>query len=179
MILQPYKTAIKRNKPSRIAKYIIKTIIPETGFKSILDYGCGKGDDCNYYFSNGLLTDGYDPYYVPYLNTKIFYDIVSLTYVLNVLDTHADRFLTFKNALDRVKPSGILIVTVRSDNSVTQQALKKSWQVHNDGFISSESKCTFQKGFSVQELTYYSNYFNFTNMETLFDTDCVSVLFRC
>jgi DNA phosphorothioation-associated putative methyltransferase len=179
MILQPHKTAIKRNKPSRIAKYIVETIIPETGFKSILDYGCGKGDDCNYYFSNDLLTSGYDPYYIPHLNNEFRYDIVALTYVLNVIDNEQDRILTFKKALDKVKPGGIFVVTVRSDKSIFYQASTKSWKFHNDGFITSESKGTFQKGFSIQDLMSYANYFNFTNVESIFDDDCVSILLRC
>ena len=178
MILQPHKTAIKRNKPSRIAKYIVKNIIPETGFKSILDYGCGKGDDCNFYFSNGLFINGYDPHYVPHLNTTLTYDIVSLTYVLNVIDTEQDRIITFKKALDRVKPGGMLIVTVRSEKSISYQASIKNWKFHNDGYITSESKGTFQKGFSIQDLISYANYFNFTNIETLFNDDCVSILLR-
>lgn len=66
-------TAIKRNGPSFPAKFFVEKICskisprynginhPECRINTILDYGCGYGDDVKYYEQQGFTAAGYDP----------------------------------------------------------------------------------------------------------------------
>lgn len=52
--------------------------------ESHLDYGCGRGSDVERLIAAGYKSTGYDPYYFP--NTAIAADVVTMSYVLNVIE---------------------------------------------------------------------------------------------
>lgn len=54
-----------------------------------LDYGCGYGKDVEELIDLGYQSTGYDPYYFPRCPEKA--DIVTLGYVLNVIDSFEER----------------------------------------------------------------------------------------
>lgn len=55
-----------------------------------LDYGCGFGQDVERLRSLGFNSVGYDPYYFP-ISPKNAADIVTMNYVLNVINNFEDR----------------------------------------------------------------------------------------
>jgi len=74
----------------------------------ILDYGCGKGFDVEYY---GI--DGYDPYYAPEFPQKK-YDVVVCNFVLNVVgETERNEIIASVRSL--LKDDGVAFFTVRRD----------------------------------------------------------------
>lgn len=79
----------------------------------LLDYGCGKGFDADYY---GL--DRYDPHYFPELDRSKQYDYIFCNYVLNVVDekTECDIILDIHSLL---KPTGKAYFAVRRDMPIT------------------------------------------------------------
>jgi DNA phosphorothioation-associated putative methyltransferase len=177
MIFKPENTAIARNNSSRIAKHVVHKLKQVYKFNTVLDYGCGRGKDCSYYNNQELTAVGYDPYYFPTKPSQTF-DLVTVTYVLNVLEDHYKRLLALKNAISYLNSNGILIVSVRSEKIINTLAKSRKWAVYNDGYITSKEKGTFQKGFSSQEIIDYTKYYDFYSIESIFEDDCISVMFR-
>ena len=89
-----FKTAIARPGPSAPAKKLtpcIERVLAESSLnpsvRGVLDYGCGRGADVNYFRSLGIDAGGYDPH-APFgfaeSPTGVFM-VVTLIFVLNVL----------------------------------------------------------------------------------------------
>jgi SAM-dependent methyltransferase len=99
-------TAISRKKLSAPVKYL-----KDEGFLvgEILDYGCGRGFDCDF-----LECDGYDPHYRPQPLTRK-YDTVFCVYVLNVLPTDEERFEVINEVRKLLKEHGRAYFVVRND----------------------------------------------------------------
>jgi ATP adenylyltransferase len=119
----PYLTAIKRNKPSAPVKWLFYNMYLRG---SILDFGCGRGDDVGY-----LNAEGYDPYWAPdtdLLNRK--YDIVLCTYVLNVLPA-TKRKVILREIKNLLNDTGLAYVTVRRDlkHSIVETSRSRQYYV--------------------------------------------------
>jgi hypothetical protein len=75
----------------------------------VLDFGCGRGFDCNH-----LNCDGYDPYYQPDRPVGK-YDTVLCHFVLNVLSTREERLAVVAEVHDFLCRNGNAFFTVRND----------------------------------------------------------------
>ena len=132
-IIKSGRTAIRRNKASAPLKFILDTypkaaILEKT---TVLDYGCGLGDDLKHIkdlHPNPSLVDGYDPNHgltwdkvgssnicndLGYFPNK--YDLVFCTYVLNTLPLTYDRYRVIANVLSKVSDQGKAFFTIRTD----------------------------------------------------------------
>jgi len=84
--INSHKTAIGRTKPSAPARWLVENRYIDHRFDRVLDYGCGRGFDADYYGWNK-----YDPHYFPIIIAKRkkeitwAYPIVLCSYVLNTL----------------------------------------------------------------------------------------------
>ena len=107
-----YNTAMRRSKPSAPAKWLHDTgRLPRKGNPNgytALDYGCGRGRDATEY---GM--SKYDPYWYDVCLGESEYDVVLMTYVLNVLRSREDVLNTLIGAIQHVKAGGWLYITVR------------------------------------------------------------------
>ena len=75
---------------------------------AILDYGCGKGFDADYY---GL--EKYDPHYFPeFPTTGKLYDFIFCNYVLNVVEEHIEADIINKMS-SLLLPEGRAFLSVR------------------------------------------------------------------
>ena len=100
-----HKTAIKRNRLSAPASSLQKLGLLNG---RILDYGCGRGKDCEV-----LSIDGYDPFYRPILPSGL-YDTILCTFVLNVVnETTQEAILSDMRKL--IAENGKAYITVRRD----------------------------------------------------------------
>ncbi len=150
-----YKTAIRRSGPSQIARCLHEQgVLAELNVKSVLDFGCGYGSDVQFYRSLALEADGYDvePKFGWPLPARSGYDLVTVVYVVNVLPTREDRLAAVQNAATLARPGGYILVAARSEAVVAAEAKKGGWARFNDGWISSASKGTFQRGIPREEL---------------------------
>jgi len=104
-----HKTATKRNKPSAPAKWIFKNI----GFATYdtLDYGCGRGDDVEYFGIRGWDPNGDHNT----LNANDKFETIFCTYVLNVIPTEEERKKVILDIQWHLRPDGIAYLTVRND----------------------------------------------------------------
>lgn len=98
-------TAISRKKPSQPMQYLAKKNLL---VGDVLDYGCGRGFDAEYYN-----LDGYDPNWKPVELTKK-YDTITCIYVLNVVAKEVED-LIIKKVKSLLKENGKAYFAVRRD----------------------------------------------------------------
>lgn len=111
---------------------------------TVLDYGCGKGEDVNHLQALGVTATGWDPVYHPQGKLEPA-DVVNLGFVLNVIEDPAERLNTLVKAYALAK--SVLIVSAQIG------AAPRSTESHGDGVLTQWG--TFQKYFTQRELRYY------------------------
>ncbi|TLX50375.1 hypothetical protein CWC31_12035 [Pseudoalteromonas ruthenica] len=143
--IQRHLTAITRDRLSapfqKLAKYGYLD-----GDYSILDYGCGLGDDATELEAHGLNINAWDPVHRPRGN-KVNSDIVNLGFVLNVIEDENERAETLKQAFTHAHK--LLLVSVMLANEAKQEHFKP----YRDGVITHRN--TFQKYFSQAQIRHY------------------------
>lgn len=113
-----HRTAIRRHAHSRpIALAKAHGLIADG--LSVLDYGCGLGEDVQFLREVGIEAEGWDPYHCPDARPQTA-DCVNLGYVLNVIEDAEERRRTLRNAFELAKR--VLIVSVRVDRSLAESA---------------------------------------------------------
>lgn len=138
-----YRTAISRNKLSSPMKTLHKLGFLN-GEYSIFDYGCGKGDDLKFLELRGIKSSGFDPHFFP--NNKLIpSDIVSLGFVINVIEDKNERDNVIKSAFNIAKQ--YLVISVMTPKA------KDKFLPYKDGVLTSRN--TFQKYFKNAELIEY------------------------
>ena len=115
-------------------------ISPET---SVLDYGCGRGNDVALLAGAGISCQGWDPKHCP-LPPPAPADIVNLGYVINVIEDQEERVDALKRAWALTRH--VLVVSARMRFETLGQVLAP----YSDGFITSRG--TFQKFYDHGEL---------------------------
>lgn len=136
------RTAIGRGDLSMPVRQALRDEVlrPEL---SVLDYGCGRGQDIARLRKMGIDAQGWDPHFAP--ETPLTErDVVLLTYVLNVVEDPAERRETLNKAW-------------RLATRVMAVSCRLTWELNSikglgsgDGIVSSRN--TFQHFFSPSEL---------------------------
>jgi DNA phosphorothioation-associated putative methyltransferase len=139
-----HKAAISRNdfsKPMRLAL--------EAGLFSqqttFFDYGCGQGGDLERVAKLGYTSSGWDPHYCPD-TTLMAADVVNLGYVINVIESQAERREALIKAWELTQQVLIVAAQVLIAQGNSQIA-------YGDGVITSRN--TFQKYYDQEELKLY------------------------
>jgi len=143
--IQRHKTAINRHQLSQPMQALARHNYL-SGAYSVLDYGCGKGDDIRELEAHKINVIGYDP--VHRSDTKLSKkDIINLGFVLNVIEERTERAETLKKAFSYSKKLLIVSVMIAGQNHINQ------FKPYKDGIITSRN--TFQKYYSQGEIRYY------------------------
>ncbi|MCP4987626.1 MAG: DNA phosphorothioation-associated putative methyltransferase [Colwellia sp.] len=140
-----HRTAIDRNHLSQPMQALARHNY-FNGDHSVLDYGCGKGDDVRELEAHGIDVIGWDPVHRPneeYSNR----DIVNLGFVLNVIEDRQERTETLVSAWKHANK--VLVVGVM----VAGESLIMQFKPYKDGILTSRN--TFQKYYSQGEIRYY------------------------
>jgi DNA phosphorothioation-associated putative methyltransferase len=111
--------------------------------RSVLDYGCGRGDDVRRLRELDYNVSGWDPAFAPDEPLQPA-DVVSLGYVINVIASTAERADTLRKAWQLAQWG--LVVAARLD----WQTLGADTRPLNDGVITARG--TFQKFYTQYEL---------------------------
>ena len=149
------KTAISRKTISAPLQYLLeRKYFLDKKYHRALDYGCGKGKDVSWLREFGYSICGWDPFWFPdnKPGPEEDFDVVLVSYVLNVIPFEKERLEVLQDAWSYVAIGGFLLLSTRTDKEIKTAAKKSKWEKFGDGFISSESKMTFQKGFTGDEL---------------------------
>ncbi len=113
------RTAIHRTKLSVPMAHLLQSGLIKG---EALDYGCGKGFDCDF-----LGMDGYDRYHRPTMVTHQ-YDTIICNYVLNVIPTREERQCITAHIISLLKPGGLAYISVRNDKLTEGWTSRGTWQ---------------------------------------------------
>ena len=141
------RTAITRKQASLPARTEIIGALRVFECQSVLDWGCGKGKDVEFYIENGYTAVGYDPAYQPDVIHDEF-DMVTCVYVLNVLPP-PKRQACLEQMLARVKQGGYFCIAARSPQEI-ERSKTPLWHPIDDGFMTFTG--SFQTGLSALNL---------------------------
>ncbi|MFI6448832.1 DNA phosphorothioation-associated putative methyltransferase [Kitasatospora sp. NPDC050543] len=138
-------TAISRSGLSVPARQAVldEQIRPEY---SVLDYGCGRGEDVRALQRMGCAAVGWDPFYQPNVRLEPA-PVVLLTYVLNVIEDPAERRRTLQHAWELA--GTVLVVSAR----LTWEKSKVNGEQFGDGLLTRRK--TFQHLYGASELRAY------------------------
>lgn len=154
--VQRHKTAIARYRLSRPIQTVIEYgLLTES--MSLLDYGCGQGDDVNRLKQMGFTVSAWDPVYHPD-GSKRPADIVNLGFVLNVIEDPIERTAVLHEAYELSKK--LLVISTLIATSSTPMMGRP----YKDGILTSRN--TFQKYFRQDELERF--------IEDVLDTSAVA-----
>lgn len=168
MKIVPEKTAIS-NGISNSCKMILNDFCFDKDLVSVLDYGCGRLRNTVHLINNGIKTSVLDTKLQLNNNSELIstlnieqcfdnenisfnykYDVILLSFVLNVIPDIEDRISILHNISNLIKDNGIVYIEVRDDKFV--KSLKNK-AIYNDGLIIGRGKYrTFQKPYSSLEL---------------------------
>ncbi|UGQ39594.1 DNA phosphorothioation-associated putative methyltransferase [Rhodococcus aetherivorans] len=137
-----HRTAIGRADLSKPLRMALQDGVLQAGH-TVLDYGCGRGQDVQRLQRMGFEAAGWDPYFNPE-GPRDRRDIVMLSYVLNVIEDPRERESTLAEAWKLAQIA--LVVSCRLNWERGQIAGTD----HGDGVLTSRS--TFQHLFSTREL---------------------------
>ena len=155
--VERHKTAIDRNQLSQPMQALARHNYLN-GEYSILDYGCGKGDDVRELEAHGIDVTGWDPVHRPheeYSNR----DVVNLGFVLNVIEDRRERTDTLISSWKHADKILVVAVMVAGESVINQ------FKPYKDGVITSRN--TFQKYYSQGEIRYF--------IETTLDQSAIAV----
>ena len=141
-MIQRHKTALGRTRLSRPVQLALASGLIRPGV-TVLDYGCGRGDDVRTLSGLGYDCIGWDPVHRPDGDLRPS-EVVNLGYVVNVIEDPQERVETLRAAWNIT--SQALIVAARVD----LQARLEDSQDLADGVITRRG--TFQKFYTQSEL---------------------------
>lgn len=143
--VERHRTAIDRNQLSQPMQILARHNY-FNGDYSVLDYGCGKGDDMRELEAHGVDISGWDPVHRPdgdILNA----DIVNLGFVLNVIEDRQERDETLQRAYEYADKLLIVSVMIAGESVISQ------FTPYKDGIITSRN--TFQRYYTQSEFRSY------------------------
>ena len=144
MTIARHKTAIRRYKLSKPVNLLLENALLDKE-ECFFDYGCGHGQDIEILTKSGYNANGYDPHYRPDIKPETS-DVVNLGFVLNVIESPAERDKTLAAAFGIT--GKVLCVAVMT-------ILQKGYdgEDFSDGVLSARG--TFQKYFEQEEIKEY------------------------
>lgn len=145
VIISREKTAISRYQLSAPFQALAKLDVLNGKF-SILDYGCGRGDDLAILDNEGLDAIGWDPNFRPG-GTCEARDIVNLGFVINVIEDRTERGEAVLKAYNLSKKVLVVSAMIANERHIER------FRPYKDGVVTSRN--TFQKYYTQQDLKEY------------------------
>lgn len=140
-----HRTAISRRRLSSPMQALSRWGFINTE-ATVLDYGCGRGDDVRALREAGVVATGWDPHFAPNEPVETS-DIVNLGFVLNVIENQTDRTATLRRAFALARNVLSVAVMVPGDGR------EGRGDAYADGVLT--NKGTFQRYFAPTELREY------------------------
>ena len=139
-----HRTALVRYSLSSPMQMLWRTGFLD-GKHTVLDYGCGRGDDVRALAGQGIEVTGWDPFFAPE-NEKRTADVVNLGFVLNVIEDPDERREALLGAWALTEQVLAVAVLLRDSNY-------ERYRIYRDGVVTARG--TFQKHFRPTELREY------------------------
>lgn len=138
-----HRTAIGRNSLSAPMAALNAAGLLEDRV-TILDYGCGRGDDVRALQAAGIDAVGWDPHYAPDRGVLAPRGIVNLGFVLNVVEDPEERREVLRAAYDLAERCLVVAVMLVGKGDVS------GLRPHGDGVLTSRG--TFQRYYMQAEI---------------------------
>lgn len=137
-----HRTALSRSEVSRPVRLALEAGLISSA-TTVLDYGCGKGDDLRNLRARGVECFGWDPVHRPDGELREA-DLVNLGYVVNVIEDPGERADTLRRAWHHARQ--VLVVAAR----LTIDEPGRCGRPLGDGHLTSVG--TFQRFYHQHEL---------------------------
>ncbi|MBX9596016.1 MAG: DNA phosphorothioation-associated putative methyltransferase [Roseomonas sp.] len=140
-----HRTAISRRRLSTPMQALVRWGLIG-GDTTVLDYGCGRGDDVRTLKASGISAAGWDPHFASGGPIEAA-DIVNLGFVLNVIEDQDERAATLRRAFSLTRRTLCVAVMQPGDGRDT------AGRSFADGVVT--RRATFQRYFEQTELCDY------------------------
>lgn len=141
-VIERHRTAMSRSGLSRPMALALEDDVLTAG-QTVFDYGCGRGGDVARLAALGFEVSGWDPNYARHNELRPA-DVVNLGYVVNVIESPAER-------------REALVAAWRLARKTLVVAARPEWEARNlngrpyaDGYVT--GKGTFQRFYGQEEL---------------------------
>lgn len=141
-IVARHRTALRRIELSRPVRLGLSDSLINSS-RTVLDYGCGLGDDVRQLREQNVDCAGWDPFFSP-TQARRQSDVVNLGYVVNVIENAAERANALVDAWSLTQKVLIVSARLKGDADWDDRLL------YEDGYLTRRG--TFQKLFDQQEL---------------------------
>jgi DNA phosphorothioation-associated putative methyltransferase len=155
--VERHRTAIDRNQLSQPMQILARHGYL-VGQYTVLDYGCGKGDDVRELEAHGIDVVGWDPNFYPE-NEVQSSDITNVGFVLNVIEERDERDETLRKAWTLTEKILVVSVMVAGEATIAQ------FKPYKDGVVTKSN--TFQKYYAQSEIKLY--------IETVLEEEAIAV----
>ena len=159
---ESHKTAITRKKWSKPGRWLYKEFFKKNKIPlgSMLDFGAGKSIDSECWKKEtGCNEQAYDEYEQPGFPGRGIrpdrqFELVTVIFVLNVVETDEERIAILNDAMHYVMPDGYIFIATRSKKDIANAVKKgKNWtKLPSGAYVSDPRKKTIQCGVDDQDI---------------------------
>ena len=175
---ESHKTAIYRDRWTKPGRWLYEHFFKDNiALDSMLDFGAGKSIDEKFWTKEaGIDTaKAYDIHEQPGFPGRGIrpdrqFELVTVIFVLNVVETDEERIAILNDAMHYVMPDGYIFIATRSKKDIANAVKKgKNWtKLPSGAYVSGPKKHTIQCGVDdqdIQSLIDSSDYRHFTLIE--------------
>ena len=159
---ESHKTAIYRDRWTKPGRWLYEHFIQKDNITlgSMLDFGAGKSIDSEYWTEKtGAIAQAYDKFEQPQFPGRGSrpdrkFELVTVFFVLIVVETDEDRIALLNDAMQYVMPDGYIFIATRSKKDIANAAKKgKNWtKLPSGAYVSNPKKHTIQSGVDDQDI---------------------------
>ena len=175
---ESHKTAIYRDRWTKPGRWLYEHFFQKDNITlgSMLDFGAGRSIDMKYWIEKtGAIAQAYDKFEQPQFPGRGSrpdrkFELVTVIFVLNVVETDQERIEILNDAMHYVMPDGYIFIATRSKKDIAN-AVKNgnNWpKLQSGAYVSDPRKNTIQCGVDdqdIQSLILKSDYSHFTYIE--------------
>jgi len=175
---ESHKTAIYRDRWTKPGRWLYEHFFQKDNITlgSMLDFGAGKSIDSECWTEKtGAIAQAYDKFEQPQFPGRGSrpdrkFELVTVIFVLNVVETDEERIAILNDAMHYVMPDGYIFIATRSKKDIANAVKKgKNWpRLPSGAYVSDPRKKTIQCGVDdqdIQSLISKSDYSHFTYKE--------------
>ena len=163
MINESHKTAITRKKWSKPGRWLYEYFFKKDNITlgSMLDFGAGKSIDSECWKKEAEVLDAqaYDKHEQSGFEGRGTkpdrkFELVTVIFVLNVVETDEERIAILNDAMHYVMPDGYIFIATRSKKDIANAVKKgKNWtKLPSGAYVSDPRKKTIQCGVDDQDI---------------------------
>ncbi len=162
MINNSYNTAISRKTWSVPGRWLYEEFFKKNKIPlgSMLDFGAEKSIDSECWTKKtGAIAQAYDKFEQPQFPGRGSrpdrkFELVTVIFVLNVVETDEERIAILNDAMHYVMPDGYIFIATRSKKDIANAVKKgKNWtKLPSGAYVSDPRKKTIQCGVDDQDI---------------------------